>query len=105
MPARTRSTISDAFQLSDGADDDHDGTAQRAAGIDIFPEADELYFEAVQLIEHFEEVPGGSGDTIAGPDQDNIEAATAGIGHHLIQSRPFGLRAGDPVGVLRGRSR
>ena len=24
----------DAFQLSDGADDDHDGAAQRAAGVD-----------------------------------------------------------------------
>ena len=25
-----------AFQFSDGADDDHDGPAQRAAGVDIF---------------------------------------------------------------------
>ena len=31
-----------AFQFGDGADDDHDGPAQRAAGIDIFPEADVL---------------------------------------------------------------
>ena len=31
------------FQLGDGADDDHYRPPQRSAGVDIFPEADELY--------------------------------------------------------------
>ena len=31
-----------AFKLGDGADDHDDGAAQRAAGIDVFPEADVL---------------------------------------------------------------
>ncbi len=35
-----------AFQFGDGADDDDDGPAQRAAGVDIFPEADVLDVEA-----------------------------------------------------------
>ena len=36
-----------AFQFGDGADDDHDGAAQRATGIDIFPEADVLDLEPI----------------------------------------------------------
>ena len=47
-----------AFQFGDGADDHHDGPAQRAGGVDIFPEADELDFDAVQLVEYFKEVTG-----------------------------------------------
>ena len=36
-----------AFQFGNGADDDHDGPAQRAAGIDIFPEADVLDLKTI----------------------------------------------------------
>ena len=46
-----------AFEFGDRPDDDHDGAAQRAAGVDLFTEADELDVEPVQFIEHFEEVP------------------------------------------------
>ena len=45
-----------AFELCDGADDDHDGPAQRAGSVDVFPEADELNLETVELVEDFEEV-------------------------------------------------
>ena len=100
MPARTRSTIS-AFEFGDRSDDDDDGAAQRAARVDLLAEADELDVEPVQLVEHFEEVPGRAGDAIAGPDQDDIEAAAAGIPHQVIQTGPARLRAGDPVGDLR----
>jgi hypothetical protein len=51
-----------AFQFSDSADDDDDGPAQWATSIDIFPEADVLDFQPVQLIQHFEEVFHRSGD-------------------------------------------
>ena len=34
-----------ALQFSDGADDDHDRPTQRAAGVDLFAEADELDVE------------------------------------------------------------
>ena len=54
----------------------------------------------VQIIEHRQEVACGACDAIARPDQDNIEPAAAGIGHHLIESWPLGLGAADPVGVL-----
>ena len=89
-----------AFQLGDGADDDHDGPAQRAAGIDLLPERYELDIESVQLVQHFQEMPSRTGDPIAGPDQDDVEPAAAGVGHHLIESWPLGLHAADPVGVL-----
>src|ERR1035437_5069198 len=45
-----------AFELSDGADDHDDSPAQRAAGIDVFPEADVLDPDPIQLVEHIEEV-------------------------------------------------
>ena len=45
-----------AFKLSDGADDHDDGAAQRAAGVDVFPEADVLDTDPIQLVEHIEEV-------------------------------------------------
>jgi hypothetical protein len=44
-----------AFKLGDGADDDHDRAAQRAACVDLFAEADELDVQAIQLIEDLEE--------------------------------------------------
>lgn len=39
-------------------------------------------------------------DAIARPDQDNIELTPTSIPHHLIKSRPLGLGAGDPIGIL-----
>jgi len=36
-----------AFELGNCADDDHDGSAQRAARVDIFPEADVLDLQPV----------------------------------------------------------
>ena len=89
-----------ALKLSDGADDDHDGPAQRATSVDLFAETDELDAYPVQVVKHIEEVTSGACDAIARPDQDNVEAAAAGIGHHRIESRPFGLHAADPIGVL-----
>src|SRR5664280_457627 len=44
-----------AFKLSDGADDHDDSPAQRAAGVDVFPEADVLDADPIQLVEHIEE--------------------------------------------------
>jgi hypothetical protein len=89
-----------ALQLSDDPDDHDDRPAQWAAGVDLLAEADELYIQAVQLVQHFEEVLRGPGDPVASPHQDDVEAAAAGITHHGIESRPAGLRPGDPVGVL-----
>ena len=72
----------------------------RPSGIDVFPEADELHFQATQIVQHFEEVPDRACDTIAGPDQKHVEPAAAGISHHGIEPWPLGLRSGDFVGVL-----
>ena len=89
-----------AFEFGDGADDDDDGAAQRAARVDLLAEADELDIEAVQLVEHVEEVLHRAGDPVRGPDQDHVEAAAAGIVHQLVQTGPARFRAGDPVGVF-----
>ncbi len=89
-----------AFEFSDRSDDHDDGAAQRAARVDLFAEADELDVEPVELVQHLEEMPGGAGDAIGCPDQDHIEASPTGIPHHVIQTWPARLCAGDPVGVL-----
>jgi len=89
-----------AFELRDRTDDDHDGPAQRAGRIDRFAEADELDVETVELIQDLEEVPGGAGYAIAGPYQDDIELAAAGIPHQIAEPWPAGLHAADPVRVL-----
>ena len=47
-----------AFEFRDGPDDDHDGAAQRAAGVDLFAETDELDVQAVERVQDLEEVPG-----------------------------------------------
>src|SRR4051794_30352028 len=41
-----------AFELGDGADDDYYGAAQRAAGVDLLAERNELDIQPVQLVEH-----------------------------------------------------
>ena len=51
-----------ALKLSDGADDDHDGSAQRTAGVDLFAETNELDAYPVQVVEHIEEVTSGACD-------------------------------------------
>ena len=102
MPARTRSTIKRPFQLRDGADDDDDRAAQRAGGVELFAKADELDIQAIEFIEHFEEVADAAGQPIAGPYQHNIELPAAGIGHHLVQTWPAGTCSGDAIGVALG---
>ena len=67
-----------ALKLCDGADDDHDGSAQRSAGVDLLPERDELDAYPVQVVEHIKEVTSGACDAIARPDQHDAEAAAAG---------------------------
>ena len=89
-----------AFELGDGADDDHDGAAQRPAGVDLFTETDELDFEAVQLVQNFKEVLDRSGDPIRGPDQDHVEAAAASIAHQSVETGPARLGAADTIDVL-----
>ncbi len=89
-----------ALELGDGADDHHDRSSQRTAGVDLFAEGDELDVQPVQLVQHLEEVLSGSRDPVASPYQDNVELAAAGITHHGVQSRPAGFRSADPVLVL-----
>ena len=89
-----------AFQFCDGSDDDDDRPAERAAGVKIFAEADELDFQMVELVQDFEEVPNGPGDPVRGPHQNYLEAAAAGIPKQVIEARPTGFRPRDAVSVL-----
>src|ERR1700751_2326862 len=56
------------FRFCDRTVSDDHSTAQRATGIDLFAERDELDVEPVQLVEHFEEVLDRPGDPVRGPD-------------------------------------
>ena len=76
-----------ALKLSDGADDDHDGSAQRTAGVDLLAETDELDAYPVQVVEHIEEVTSGACDAIARPDQHDAEAAAAGSSRPRTDAR------------------
>ena len=100
MPARTRSIIR---LRSNSAMAPMMITMARPSGPDVSicsrNETNSM-FELVEVVQHLEEMPGGAGDPIRGPDQDHIEAAAAGIPHQLIEPRPAGLAAGDPVGVF-----
>ena len=89
-----------ALQFRDRSDDHHDSPAQRTAGVDLFAERDELDAEVVELIEDLEEVAGGAGDSIEGPDHEHIEAAMAGVAHQLVKTGAARLRAGDAVAVF-----
>ena len=88
------------FQFRNGADNHYHRPTQRAAGIDLLPETDELDVEMIQLIQHLKEVFYRSGQPIAGPDQDHVETAAAGIGHHLIETRAPGFGSADLVYIL-----
>src|SRR5580658_3717733 len=89
-----------SLEFSDGADDNDDGAAQRAARVYLFAEADELNLEPVEFIENLEEVFDRPGESIRSPDQDDVEMSAPGIPHHLIEAGPRGPGAADPVGVL-----
>ena len=41
-----------SFQFSDRSDDHYDGSPQRAAGIDLLTEAEELDVQPVEIIQH-----------------------------------------------------
>ena len=68
-----------AFKLSHHGDDDDQGAAQGTARVELFTEADEFDSEVIEFVECFQEVFGGTGQAIAGPNRDQIEVAAAGI--------------------------
>jgi hypothetical protein len=76
------------------------GAADRAAGVNIFPEADELDVELIEFIEDFQEVPDRAGDAIERPDHDDIELAAASIGQEMIEPGALCLHPGDFVAVF-----
>src|ERR1019366_5369466 len=80
------------LEFGDRSDDDDDGPPQRAAGVEVLAEADELYIQPVELVPHFREVPHGPGDPVRGPHQDYLETAAAGIPKQVIEARPTSLR-------------
>ena len=38
----------------------------------------------LQLVEHFQEVTDRAGQPVAGPTEDDVKAAAAGVGQHLV---------------------
>ena len=94
-----------ALQLGEGADEDEQRLAQRAAGVDLLAEADELEVEPAQLIEHLEEVLSRPGDAVAAADQDEVEPAAPGIAQQRVQAGAAGLGPRDRSTPARSHSR
>jgi len=67
-----------ALQFGDGADDDDQGAAQRAAAVDVLAEGDELDLEMIQLVEDLQEMTDRPRHAVEGPEQNDIELAAAG---------------------------
>jgi hypothetical protein len=88
------------LQLGDRADDDDDGPPQRAASVDVLPEADELDLQVIEFVEYFEEVADGAGEPVRRPYQHDVKPAAARIPHQFIETRALGLGPADLVGVL-----
>jgi hypothetical protein len=72
---------------------------QRSAGIGLFPEADELDIRAPHFLEDVKEVHDRSGQPVAGPYEQHIELALAGIRHHTVETWPLCLGARNFVSV------
>jgi hypothetical protein len=89
-----------ALQFSDHTNNDDHGAAQWAAGVELFPEADELDVEMIQFIQHLQEVADAAGQSIASPHQHNIELTAAGVGQQFIQTRAARFGAADPIFIL-----
>jgi hypothetical protein len=62
------------FKLCHRRDDDHNGATERAIRVDRFALRQELDAEVVQLIEDLQEVLRTSGEAVAGPYENDIEA-------------------------------
>ena len=86
-----------AFEFGDGADDDDDGAAQRAAGVDLFAETEELDAQVIKFVECFQEVPNTPGQPVACPDQHDVETATTSIAHEFVEAGAAGAGATDAM--------
>jgi hypothetical protein len=82
------------FQCGDGADDDDDGAAELATGVDLFAEADELDLLPVEINEHFQKVPSST--------RIRSRRATI-ISSGAVVGSPF--EVGETAGACRRRSR
>src|ERR1700752_4718816 len=100
MPARTRSMMRLRSSSAMAPMMTTTPPAQRAAGVDLLAEADELDVQPVELIQHIEEVSDGAGDSVRGPDQHDVEAVATGVAHQVVETRPAGPGAADRIGVL-----
>jgi hypothetical protein len=89
------------LQFGHRRDNDYDRATQGAIRVDRFALRQELDAEVVQFVEDLEEVLGASGQAVARPDQDNVEAMAVGVLQQAVQRRTPGFGTGDPmVGVL-----
>src|SRR3954465_842343 len=71
-----------ALELGDSADDDQQSPAHGSSGIDVLAQRDELDVDALELVEQLEEVASAARQSVAGPYQDQVDAAAAGVVHH-----------------------
>jgi hypothetical protein len=89
------------LQLRYRRHDHNDRPTQRAIRVYRLSLGQELNAEVVQLIEHLKEVLRGPCQTVARPDEDDMEPVPVRIIQELVQARASGFGARDPmVGIL-----
>jgi hypothetical protein len=72
------------FQFSHRRDDDHNSATERAVGVDRFALGQKLDAEVVQLIEDLQEVLRTSGEAVAGPYENDIEAMAVSVAQQPV---------------------
>ena len=89
-----------SFQLRNHRDDSDNSAAQRAAGVKVLSERNELDVQPAQFVECRQEVLDTPGEPVRRPYQDDIELAATGVAHQIIEPGPARLGAGDLVAIL-----
>jgi hypothetical protein len=82
-----------ALQANDGGGEERNRAALRAAGVDFFAKGAEVDVQPVEFVEYLQKVAGRAADAVAGPNHDDIEAATAGVSQQLFECQALGLCA------------
>jgi hypothetical protein len=85
------------LEFGDGSDDDENGATQWTAAVDALANRDELYAEAMELIQGFQQVTYRARHAIEGGNHYDVEAVARSIRHQAIESRAAGAHSGDPV--------
>jgi hypothetical protein len=76
-----------AFELRYGAQDHHDGGAERAVSVDGLAKTQKLDSQLLELIDDLYQVSDGARQAVERPDHDHVDLAALRILHEPVQRR------------------